>query len=1181
MLMAGRVRTISVARPMADKPNTNETDTIDASITPLDGPSVMSVRLRRIGDLALELLGDFFAVVIGLLILVSYAANSLLVQQQTGLSSFQPTIKRMIAQSFDGAEADFDKISLHWYPSRDTLIFEAQGVNVLGEDGESVQELQLFRAGLFLDSLKGLNPDLRDIEVIGGDVTWLEREDGSIIAGLGRPNSVGQIGPTYRGAAETQQRQIPNWLDRFETLSLKDSQVYILNETNGLDVHFQVNSLLGRRNNGQVSVDLFGSTLHDSDTPNETPATLALRLRAPDSFETVSVDAAIADLRPDQVAPSRGRFSVARAFALPISVQGSGIYSRTAGLEAIEIDLGAGAGTVDLAGELQRVSSARFVASLNTGEQIMSVSQISVASDLLSLDGVGKIRELGRISDGDIGTSPVFDLNIGTASIDLTPVFAAPLQFQRIDAIGQLDLDARSLAFSRLALRPGAKGDFGLDLRGEIRSAPNGLSLLQVEGEAAESLGAEDLLALWPVKFADGARRWIERSVLAGKIDKLAFNVDLDEAFFSDPVLTPERLSVDYTISNGTVRYISTMTPLTDAFASGRFIGNTLYLDLASGRIGDVVLTGGRVDIPQLMPKGGDILIETRAEAPTPALLALADQPPFEYLKRYGVSPDGFGGDGSLTLKVRRPLLEYFDQSRIEYDVSGAFENASAPFTLAGYSISQADVRFEGGKDGLFLEGPANLGPWRANVNWAERYGQNGEPTRYTVTGTLDATTLDAFGIPSRQILGGNIGVNLGVTGKGINVDAATLDLDLKDADLSFGSAWTKAAGEPGTVNAVMSRANNMTRFEQLSIDAPGLTVEGIAEFRENFSLESAELGRVSVEGLIDGTATLTRKVYQDRERLGLSLQGQFLNISDYVEAALKPQDEAANIALDLDAAFSTLRLAEDYDLDEGVLQYQHSGEAIESLVLSGTRPNGALTGSIVQTESGRQASLRLPDMSQALQAVYGIESTQGGVLVLDADLPAVGAPGAIFGSLDIEDVSVKDVPFLAQLLSLASLTGLLDTLSGEGLGFESLSTDFALRDRRLSLRKTRMSGPALGLTAEGEIDFSARELDLDGALVPAYTANSLLNDLPLIGSLFTDKDGEGVFALTYTARGPFDAAQITVNPLSALTPGFLRGIFRSDRDAIDPDLADTIETVRPNPPVEGTEAEATSPAPN
>ena len=48
----------------------------------------------------------------------------------------------------------------------------------------------------------------------------------------------------------------------------------------------------------------------------------------------------------------------------------------------------------------------------------------------------------------------------------------------------------------------------------------------------------------------------------------------------------------------------------------------------------------------------------------------------------------------------------------------------------------------------------------------------------------------------------------------------------------------------------------------------------------------------------------------------------------------------------------------------------------------------------------------------------------------------------------------------------------------------------------------------------------------------------------PRIGSLLPRK-GEGLFGFNYTLRGPSAAPQVSVNPLSLLTPGMFREIFR------------------------------------
>ena len=69
--------------------------------------------------------------------------------------------------------------------------------------------------------------------------------------------------------------------------------------------------------------------------------------------------------------------------------------------------------------------------------------------------------------------------------------------------------------------------------------------------------------------------------------------------------------------------------------------------------------------------------------------------------------------------------------------------------------------------------------------------------------------------------------------------------------------------------------------------------------------------------------------------------------------------------------------------------------------------------------------------------------------------------------------------------------------------------------------------------------------LDVNGTVVPVYALNSALGRIPLLGGLFSAERGGGLFAVNYSVRGPFDNPAVTVNPLSALTPGFLRRLFR------------------------------------
>ena len=84
-------------------------------------------------------------------------------------------------------------------------------------------------------------------------------------------------------------------------------------------------------------------------------------------------------------------------------------------------------------------------------------------------------------------------------------------------------------------------------------------------------------------------------------------------------------------------------------------------------------------------------------------------------------------------------------------------------------------------------------------------------------------------------------------------------------------------------------------------------------------------------------------------------------------------------------------------------------------------------------------------------------------------------------------------------------------------------------------------SGPALGVTSKGKLDFVKDEVDLEGVIIPANTVNSLLGRIPLVGDVLF---GPGLFAATYTAKGPQKDPQVSINALSAIAPGVLRKLF-------------------------------------
>ena len=142
--------------------------------------------------------------------------------------------------------------------------------------------------------------------------------------------------------------------------------------------------------------------------------------------------------------------------------------------------------------------------------------------------------------------------------------------------------------------------------------------------------------------------------------------------------------------------------------------------------------------------------------------------------------------------------------------------------------------------------------------------------------------------------------------------------------------------------------------------------------------------------------------------------------------------------------------------------------------------------------------------------------------------------------NLKITNFKVKEVPILAKILTLASLQGIADLLTGEGIRFDEFEMDFKTRDNLTEIDEMYALGPAISIMMDGYIE-KDRLTSLRGTLVPATTINKTISKIPLIGDILVgSKSGEGIFGVSFKIKGPPNNLKSTVNPIKTLTPRFI-----------------------------------------
>ena len=155
-------------------------------------------------------------------------------------------------------------------------------------------------------------------------------------------------------------------------------------------------------------------------------------------------------------------------------------------------------------------------------------------------------------------------------------------------------------------------------------------------------------------------------------------------------------------------------------------------------------------------------------------------------------------------------------------------------------------------------------------------------------------------------------------------------------------------------------------------------------------------------------------------------------------------------------------------------------------------------------------------------------------------DLQSISSGNKSNTIIIIDNFKVKEVPVLAKILTLASLQGIADLLTGEGIRFTDFEMNFNKNNNIITIEEIYAIGPAISLMMEGYID-KGKLISLRGTLVPATTINRTISSIPVLGDILVGKKvGEGVFGVSFKIKGPPNNLKTTVNPIKTLTPRFI-----------------------------------------
>uniref|UniRef100_UPI0040473418 DUF3971 domain-containing protein n=1 Tax=Yoonia sp. TaxID=2212373 RepID=UPI0040473418 len=688
-------------------------------------------------------------------------------------------------------------------------------------------------------------------------------------------------------------------------------------------------------------------------------------------------------------------------------------------------------------------------------------------------------------------------------------------------------LDMR-LRFDPFAIEVGqiamADGETHVAAKGTVVAAPDGWRVA-FDAEV-DQIETARLLELWPTAVKPRSRLWVLENVTGGRLTDA--RVDVRARQGEKPVI-----AASYEFSDAAVRFMRTMPLMQGARGIGVLQDNRMILTLDEGRVpapqgGPVDLAGSTMVILDTRVRGGDAELDLRMAGTITATLALLDREPFGFISKAGQAVTVADGRAAVRGDLRFALRKGVPPSEVQFDIAADLTDVHSDTLIKGRGLTAPELRLTANREGLQIGGVARLDGIAAEGTWTQAFGAQGAGrSRLVSTVALSPQFLDAFAItlPPGSVSGqgrADLSVDL-VKGQ---APAFRLTSDLQGIEVGLPAlGWRKPANASGALT-VAGALGPVPRVDVLEISGGGLQAKGAIGLTQQGALDEARFSQVSIGNWLNAAITISGR--GKGRPVAVSIAGGALDLRAARFAGGGGETGPMSLRLD------RLQITEGIALRD--FRGDFSGLGGFSGAFTGKVNGGPEIRGTVVPQNGRSAvRLQSADAGGVVGAAGFVKNGVGGAL--DLTMLPVGAAGTFDGVLSVRDLRVRDAPSIAALLDAISVVGLLRQLDGEGLAFDAVDAKFRLTPTQVIVTQASAVGPGLGISLDGIYTLASKQIDFQGVVSPFYLLNG-------IGSFLTRK-GEGLIGFNFNLAGNAANPDVRVNPLSALTPGMFREIFR------------------------------------
>jgi hypothetical protein len=698
--------------------------------------------------------------------------------------------------------------------------------------------------------------------------------------------------------------------------------------------------------------------------------------------------------------------------------------------------------------------------------------------------------------------------------------------------------------------------DLSAELKGLLGASadPNGIDL----DLRARKTDLRSALRIWPEAVAPPVRRFLVSNLKGGMLESIDLKVAMTGEHVAKSMsggpIPDEALKIDFSVSGGVLTAAEGLPPVSRMDVAGLVTGRNVSLRAPTGRVdmaGDRSLSAseGTFALENYWDDDALARINFRLAGAADGLGALLMEPRIKEIAGFDVDPATMKGRTDLRVGIGLAVARIPAFADLPLTVNGTVNDLTMDRFFGKDRLETANLTIAYDRGSLSMKGEGKLGGNPTAIDVQQNRGGGQAHVAFTLDEAARSKRGLSFGAQLTGAVPLKVTIPLGSSAKpGLLVEA---DLTKAAVDQLI-PGWVKPAGKAAKLTFTLVEGPT-TEIRDLQLDSGAAQLRGTAVLSAEGDLEKADLSTFKLSPGDDMRAQIERQngVYK------VAIRGNVGDARPLVKGAGAAPAPASRSAaqrdsrdFDLDLALNILTGYNEEAITNATVKASVRKDNLRQLDMKGRLGATNIVGRTAAQAAGNPTIiLQAEDAGAFLRFVDIYRRMSGGDLVLQmatGDGPQTGFLVLHSFTLNNEPALRRIIPTQTQVVAGQDRNGKPQTIRIDfnEVSFAKARVNFTRSAGRLDFKDAAIFGNQIGFTLSGQIDYVRDRLDISGTFVPAYGLNNAFAQVPLFGPLLGGGQYEGLFAVNFRVAGQASAPTLTVNPLSAVAPGFLRKLF-------------------------------------